>query len=288
MLNPYNRRTIRVPLSRRAVDGFVFWTKNLAPFLPALEEVRESGYPFVVQYSINGYPRSLEFSVTDASRSVKHMKWLRDRFGPMVAVWRYDPVVFTSATDPDFHIRNFSQLASELRGQTNEVVVSFAQIYRKTERNMNWASKEFGFTWEDPKDDLKRQLAEEFASIARQHGMQLNMCSQPQYAKFGIGEAQCVSGARLSSVLGEQFKVSRKGNRPDCACDASRDIGAYDTCPHGCVYCYAVQNRELARQRYGHHDPDGEYLFEPDPGVAEEQNSDDPVQFPLFDEENAE
>lgn len=22
-----------------------------------------------------------------------------------------------------------------------------------------------------------------------------------------------------------------------------KHLGAYDTCPHGCVYCYAVQNR---------------------------------------------
>jgi hypothetical protein len=286
MLNPYNRRAIRVSLSRNAVDGFVFWTKNLAPFFPALEEVRKRDYPFMVQYSINGYPRALEFSVTDAGRSVSHMAWLRDNFGPMAAVWRYDPVIFTSVTDPEFHIRNFSRLADKLFGLTNEVVVSFAQIYRKTERNMNWASKEFGFAWEDPKDEVKIQLAREFGAIAKQRGMQLNMCSQPQFAVGGIGEAQCVSGARLSLLAGRQVKVSQKGNRPDCACSASRDIGDYDTCPHGCVYCYAVQNREVARQRYQVHDPEGEYLFEPEPGTTEAQNSGDPFQIALFDDES--
>ena len=51
MINPYNRRTVLVPLARTDVDGFVFWTKNVAPFLMYLREVHERGYPFVVQHT---------------------------------------------------------------------------------------------------------------------------------------------------------------------------------------------------------------------------------------------
>jgi DNA repair photolyase len=54
-----------------------------------------------------------------------------------------------------------------------------------------------------------------------------------------------------------------KGNRPECACHESRDIGEYDTCPHGCVYCYAVRTRALARRRFQQHDPEGEFLCTP-------------------------
>jgi hypothetical protein len=267
MVNPYNRRSVRIPLNREVVDGFVFWTKNLGPFLPALDTVREAGYPFVVQYSINGYPRALEFSVTDARLSVEHMRWLVQRFGPKVAVWRYDPIIFTSVTGPEFHLRNFSELAAQLRGLTDEAVVSFAQIYRKTKRNMNWASGELGFSWNDPSDDEKRQLLGMLAAIADRHGMRLNMCAQPEFVRLGVGEAQCASGARMALVSGRHLNVARqKGNRPDCACDTSRDIGEYDTCPHGCVYCYAVRNRDLARSRYRIHDPNGEYLFGPEDG----------------------
>ncbi len=32
MLNPYNRKVIRVSLLRRDVDGIVFWTKNVRLF----------------------------------------------------------------------------------------------------------------------------------------------------------------------------------------------------------------------------------------------------------------
>jgi Domain of unknown function (DUF1848) len=57
------------------------------------------------------------------------------------------------------------------------------------------------------------------------------------------------------------MKACLMGNREECGCFESRDIGEYDTCPHGCVYCYAVQNQELAKTRYKQHDPLGESLF---------------------------
>ena len=34
-------------------------------------------------------------------------------------------------------------------------------------------------------------------------------------------------------------KFKDKGQRPECGCVESKDIGMYDTCAHNCVYCYA-------------------------------------------------
>ncbi|MBF6568416.1 MAG: DUF1848 family protein [Candidatus Binataceae bacterium] len=68
----------------------------------------------------------------------------------------------------------------------------------------------------------------------------------------------------LCKVVGDKrIRAELKGNRAECGCFASRDIGEYDTCPHGCVYCYAVQNRELALCRFRLHNPKSEFLFEP-------------------------
>jgi hypothetical protein len=263
MVNPYGGQTYDVPLTRQTVDGFVFWTKNLGPFQTHLGELRRRGFPFTVQYSINNYPRALENSVTDAERSLEHMHALVRDHGPRVAVWRYDPVVVTSLTPPEWHFENFAVLARGLADATDEVVISFAHIYRKTRRNMDRAAISEGFEWRDPPDDEKRALAGRFAAIAADHGMRLAICAQPDTLVPGAAPARCIDAVRLSDTAGRSIAAKQKGNRPGCLCAASRDIGAYDTCPHGCVYCYAVRAPDLAKRRHRAHDPADAFLFPP-------------------------
>jgi hypothetical protein len=267
-VNPYGRQVYRVALDRSAVDGFVFWTKNVGPFLKHLPEVKERGFPFLVQYTINGYPRELETSVVDSTRSVEHAHRLRDSFGPKAVVWRYDTILLSSLTPPAFHLENFTRLADALAGATDEVVVSFAQVYRKTKRNVDAAARDADFTWSDPSDDDKRALMSKLIDVATARGLRLAVCSQKSYVVPGASEARCVDAERLRDISGQPLPANLKGNRPECGCFASRDICDYDTCPHGCVYCYAVQNRELALTRYKRHDPSSPFLFEPPPGTA--------------------
>ncbi len=37
------------------------------------------------------------------------------------------------------------------------------------------------------------------------------------------------------------------GQRTACSCIPSKDIGAYDSCPHFCVYCYANRSEQAVR-----------------------------------------
>jgi len=61
--NPYSSKPYRVSLAPSDVDGFVFWTRNLAPFAEALAAVEAMHRPYVVQYTITGYPAALEAGV---------------------------------------------------------------------------------------------------------------------------------------------------------------------------------------------------------------------------------
>jgi len=282
MLNPYNRQVIRVSLAREDVDGFVFWTKNVGPFLKHLGEVQSRGYPFIIQHTINGYPRELEKAVVNADRSVEHLKRIADTFSAAVCVWRYDTIIISSLTPVEFHLRRFEQLAKALEGVTDEVVISFVHLYAKTLRNMQDAAEEHGFTWTDPSLEEKRDLASKLVEIARGHKMQLTICSQREYLVEGAGDARCVDAVRLERVGGQKIRASLRGNRKECGCFASRDIGEYDTCPHGCVYCYAVRNHELAQRRFKQHKPESEFLFEPDFPVTEKPAV-DADQLGLFD-----
>lgn len=255
--NPYGGPAYRVSLKPEDVTGYVFWTRNAAPFAPALEAVARQGVPFVVQYTLTGYPRALEARVPAVADGLTTIRSLAERFGPRCVVWRYDPVLLSSLTPPEFHHENLARLAAALAGAVDEVCLSFAQIYRKTAGNLRRAGERQGFDWRDPEREEKRALLAELAGIAAGHGIAARICAQPE---LDLPAARCIDLQRLSDIAGHQLDGREKGNRPGCLCAESRDIGAYDSCPHGCVYCYAVRDRDRARQRFREHDAAAEGL----------------------------
>lgn len=273
MVNPYGRQVHTINLRREAhdghdgVDGIVFWTKNMGPLMKHLPEIRDRGYPFAVQHTINGYPRELEARVIDYDRATERMHELAATYPDSRIIWRYDPILITDAMTPEVHKKNFEKLAARLKDATKEVIVSFAQVYKKTRRNLDQAAEEHGFDWGEhkriagegePADIQALSLITSLADIAYSYQMQLQICSQKRFVVGKATEARCIN----AEWFGLTYK--RHGNREECACSASRDIGEYDTCPHGCVYCYAVQNREKALDRYKRHYPESEFLFEPE------------------------
>ncbi|MQX38266.1 DUF1848 domain-containing protein [Roseospira navarrensis] len=259
--NPYGGRPSRVDLAPGAVDGWVFWTRNPLPFRAALEAVAARGDPFVVQMTGLGYPRALDTAVLPAPRALDAARALAARFGPRAVVWRHDPIVFSDLTPPAWHRETFARHVRALRGAVDEVVVSVLQVYAKTRRNLDRQAQTHGFAWRDPPDEEKRALLADLAGIAGDAGMRLSLCGQEALRAGlpGVEAAACIDAARLSDIAARPIRARPKPHRP-CGCAESRDIGAYDTCPHGCVYCYAVRDRDRARARHAAHDPASAFL----------------------------
>ncbi|MCA8929426.1 MAG: DUF1848 domain-containing protein [Alphaproteobacteria bacterium] len=258
--NPYGGKPYRVSLAPDDVDGFVFWTRNIAPFRDALAAVEAMRRPYVVQYTVTGYPSALEAGVPPAGHAVAQIRELAARRGRAGTVWRYDPILFTSLTPPDWHRAAFARIADALAAAVDEVTVSFATIYRKSARNLRLAAARHGFDWPEPTADEQRAFLADLALIAADRGLRLTVCSQPHLEQPGVAGAACVDADRLSRIAGHAIRARTKGNRPGCLCAESRDIGAYDTCAHGCAYCYAVRDHERARQTVRRHDPLAERL----------------------------
>jgi len=253
--NPYGGQRYRIDLTPAAVSGYVFWTRNIGPFLPALDAVAAQGKPFVVQFTLTGYPRALERSVIQSDAALDQMRQLRERFGPRSVVWRYDPIILSSLTPPAWHIETLDRLAGGLQGVTDEVTTSFLEPYRKTTRNTDAAAHRDGFSWWTPEPEERRDVAVRLAAVAAAHGLALTLCTQPNLeGTAGTAPAACVDADRLTDVAQRPLHARRKGNRPGCYCAESRDLGAYDTCPHGCVYCYAVSSRSAAQRKLSEHD----------------------------------
>lgn len=258
--NPYGGKPYRVSLQHRDVDGFVFWTRNSAPFAQGLAAVEAMRLPYVVQYTVTGYPRALETGVVAAGHAVAQIALLSARRGRAAVVWRYDPVVFSDLTPADWHRRNFTGLARQLSPYVDEVTVSVVHMYRKTARNLAQAAARHGFRLYEPALEEQAAFIAELAGIAADHGLRLAVCSQPALEQPGVSGAACIDVQRLSTVAGRDIAARQKGNRPGCLCAESRDIGAYETCAHGCTYCYAVRDHDKARQAVSPHDPAAEML----------------------------
>ena len=240
--NPWSGKPYRIDLGPEAVAGYVFWTRNPTPFLPVLARLER---PFAVQLTITGYGRRLEPSVPAPARAVAAAHEIAALAGPRSVVWRYDPIL--SPTQD--HVEAAGRLAEALRGATDECVISFAAFYRKTRRNLDAA----GVAWREPELAERRRLTEALAAAVAP--LRLTVCAQPELTGGAARPARCIDPGRLG--LGDR---PARGNRPGCACAASRDIGGYDSCPHGCLYCYANASPALARRRFKAHDPAAEML----------------------------
>ncbi|MFH1999626.1 MAG: DUF1848 domain-containing protein [Planctomycetota bacterium] len=260
--NPFGGTIHQVSLRPEEVIAWVFWTKNAKPFVPCLQELLACRYKACFQYTINGYGPVLEPGVPPAGRVIENFKKISALLGPSFTRWRYDPVVMGHGYDRDFHVKNFSRLAGRLEGHTRVCHTSFVQYYQKTVRHFDRLTQEQGLTVFDPEEHEKTGLAAELRDIASSHGIQLVSCCYPLLQEAGIEAGRCIDPELIRMLRPDLQNLSLKARptREGCGCAESRDIGAYDTCLHGCVYCYATQKIETARRRAESHDPDSETL----------------------------
>jgi len=248
--NPFSGKVDTVSLKLADVDGIVFWSRNYRPMIANLKRLHGMGYRFYCHFTINGYPRFLERSSPSVSLAVKTAHELCALFGPKTVVWRYDPIILTSATDPQWSLRNIAMIADGLKGATDACVISFVDWYRKVDRNLIPILESRGLTAQTPSAQEMAALAVAMAEAVRSRGMELLACCEPDVESLHIRRAACVDPVRLSQVTGKDLqRLPPAPTRAGCGCKASRDIGAYDTCPLGCAYCYASRSRALSLTR---------------------------------------
>ena len=158
--NPMNFHQVsRISLSPDVVDGIVFWTKNPLPLMSRLEELR--AYPFYFQFTLTPYGKDVESVRAQQKRcNPSYLSGAFRRIGPERVIWRYDPILFTDRYTMDYHITFFSQLARRLEGYTHKCIISFVDLYRNTQTNMNG----LGFTPLTEKEII--ELAQRLADIA--------------------------------------------------------------------------------------------------------------------------
>ena len=263
-VNPFGGQRHLVSLRREDVAAFVFWSKNYRPFLPVLARLRERGDVAVFHYTITGLPALLERHAVATDDAIDSLLELSGRYGADRVYWRYDPIILSPLTPAAHHLAQFAALCARLRGRVERCYVSFACRYGKVERSFQRLEQEHGLHVSDPAPAERLALARQLAAIAAAHGIDLHSCCGDDLVGDGIQKGRCIDGAQLARLCGLARPLGPpRPTRPGCGCAAAADIGAYDTCPHGCVYCYANVNPERAAARFAAHDPASAFLGYP-------------------------
>ena len=252
--SPYDPvHVTRYRFDPETADLLAFCTKNPAPFLPRLDALR--GFRQMWFVTITPYGRDVEENVPPAEEVIASFRELSQRTGLSGMSWRYDPVFLTETYTEAFHREAFSRMAASMEGYTDQVVVSFIDLYEKTKRN---------FPEIRPVSPPEQErLTAFFVETARRHGMTVRLCCEdPSLARFGADVSGCFSRSVAERAAGSALNPPRTGGaRPACSCLLGNDIGAYNTCPHLCRYCYANWDRETVLRNRARHDPASPYLI---------------------------
>lgn len=234
--NPMNRSQVsRVSLSPETVDCIIFWTKDPMPMMDKLPEIDSMGYPYYFQFTLTPYGRDIERNLREKGEILRTFQQLSGLLGKEQIVWRYDPIILNDSLTIPYHLQHFEQLCCALSGYTDLCIISFVDLYSKLSRAIKSNVIREISTGE------MFEIAEEFSQIAQRYGMELRSCSEKQdLSQFHILPAACIDKAKVEEVCGHPIAWKKDRNqRPGCGCIKSVDIGVYNTCRNGCIYCYA-------------------------------------------------
>ena len=254
--SPYApHKVYRYRLHPDVVDCFIFCTKNPAPMLPYIEELRRRGFAALFYVTITSYGKDMEPGVPDYHEVTETFRKLSMLIGKNNICWRYDPILLTEKYTIPHHLTCFEEMAKELSPYTNICIFSFVEIYQK------FASSFPSLRAVSEPD--KKTLLTGMAKTAAKYSLRLQTCGDiHDYALYGISRSGCISVPIMEKALGRELQpIKPHPSRKGCGCLPSGDIGAYDTCPNGCKYCYATKDHALAAANCQKHSPLSPLIF---------------------------
>jgi len=248
--NPFNLRQISIiSLDPELVDCIVFWSKNPKPMIDNLNLLKD--YKFYFQFTLTPYESDVEARLSPKTEIIETFKKLADIIGPQKVIWRYDPILFNKKYNTAYHIDKFEKFAGILKGYTEKVTISFIDFYKKMTENIKLLEIIEISTEE------KNIIAKNFSEIARNNNLSIDTCAEDiDLSEYGITHARCIDDGLISRITGNNLLVEKdKNQRQECGCVRSIDIGEYNSCSNGCVYCYANHNNSIVENNFKKHIP---------------------------------
>jgi hypothetical protein len=289
--NPFNQKPMHV--SFRQTKAIVFWSKNPKPIIPYLSELDKQGISYYFQFTLNDYEKeAFEPNVPLLAERINTFKQLSSLIGKEKVIWRFDPLIVTPNLSPRDLLLKVWTVGNQLKGYTDKLVFSFVDVhdYRKVQNNLIKRTPYFNKDSVQCAEPTEKQMVEIVEGLCKIRerwksegwNIALSTCAEGvDLDTYGIEHNCCVDGELMARIFPENerlqyylrhgsfevdlfasepptpFYCSKsakdKGQRKECGCLTSKDIGMYNTCPHNCVYCYANTSPDAVGQNLSRH-----------------------------------
>ena len=276
--NPITKKNIYVSYNNTRL--VVFWSKNPKPIIQHLEYLDRHKINYYFQYTLNDYVKEkLEPNVPDLKERIDTFIELSEKIGKSKVIWRFDPLILIEGKiSVDGLIEKIENIGARLQKFTEKLVFSYADIgiYRRVQSNLQ--KEKIRFIEFD--ETTMIDVANKISKLNQNWNLQIATCAERMnLAEYGINHNKCIDDELIQklfpsdkilmnflgvettgqlelnlseshSKLSHKQDLKDKGQRKDCGCIVSKDIGRYNTCPHSCLYCYANANRHKAHKYY--------------------------------------
>ncbi len=291
-VNPFNRK-FKQYVSFVKTRVIVFWTKNPKPMMKYLDVLDNMGINYYFQFTLNDYEREgFEPNLPSLRERISIFKELSELVGREKVIWRFDPLILAKGLDVDELLGRIERIGEEILPYTCKLVYSYidVSIYKKVRRNLSQylglrpdeiSSVEFSeekqvefaeklseliIRWKSFNPDFTVATCGEEIDL-EQYGIYHNKCIDDDLMRRLFSSdrklMEFLNGGTCSNLFGSTSNLARKdsGQRRLCRCVVSKDIGAYNTCMHLCVYCYANSFSDLVKKSAASINPESESLF---------------------------
>jgi DNA repair photolyase len=266
----------------------VFWTKNPKPIIPLLSRLDKQNIGYYFLFTLNDYEKEgFEPNLPPLEERIQTFQRLAEKIGKKRVIWRFDPLILTRELTEQKLIGRIQHIGDVLHPYTDKLIFSFIQVspYRKVQQKL--AEETRWFSIENPQsaefsDLQKLNVARRIKALTEGWNIQAASCAEPlQLENTGIEPSKCVDDRLMAELYpndeilmhflrtGTFSQANQKtlfagqapgkqslkdpGQRKECRCIPSKDIGQYNTCPHLCAYCYANASRKSTLNNHQKH-----------------------------------
>jgi DNA repair photolyase len=248
--NPFNSKISYI--SFKKTKAIVFWSKNPKPLIKYLDILKSKNIDFYIHFTLNDYEKeNFEINVPTLQKRIDTFKLLSEKIGKEKVLWRFDPLILTDNLSVETLLERVAKIGDEIKGFAKKLIFSYADIENYPKVKKNLSDNRISYKHFSQKDML--QFAEGLYNLNKKWQYQLSTCAENiSLEQFNIKHNSCIDANLMKEVfpnnkpLMDFLKTPKKdkGQRKLCLCAPSKDIGAYNTCPHLCQYCYANSSKE--------------------------------------------